>query len=112
MDEIVTHFNTNNNASRQTDNNSVATSETSQTEDAWHGFHFFSGVHCEVPMEDTLLLDSSSGIDLFCNANWLSDIRLRDVPALIGTNAGSLSVNKEGDWTACEARTIFSRCGH
>ena len=98
VDEIVTHFNTTTNASRQTDNSSVATSETSQSEDPWHGFHFFSGVQRETPMEETLLLDSGSGIDLFCNPNWLSDIRSRTIPALIGTNAGSLSVDEEGEW--------------
>ena len=47
-------------------------------------------------MEDTIILDSGSGIDLFCNADWLQDIRLKDVPIVIGTNAGSLNIDQEG----------------
>ena len=47
-------------------------------------------------MEDTILLDSGSGIDLFCNADWLQDIQLKDVPIVIGTNAGSLNIDQEG----------------
>ena len=93
-------MNTNANASRQSDNTTVSTSDSQTTEDAWHGFHYFCGAQREVPMENTMLLDSGSGIDLFCNADWLHNIRPKATPALIGTNAGSFSVNQQGDLKA------------
>ena len=99
--EIGTHLNTTSNASNASntaDSTSTLTQSTnSQQEDPWHGLHYFSGAQREVPMEDAILLDSGSSIDLFCREDWLTDVRKRPVTANIGTNAGSLTVNEEGD---------------
>ena len=59
--------------------------------------HYFCGTQNNVPMEEKIILDSGSSIDLFRNPDFLGDIELRDVPAAIGTNAGSFTVNQQGE---------------
>ena len=41
-------------------------------------------------MEDAIVLDSGSGIDLFCNDKWFESIDVNPAPIKIGTNAGQL----------------------
>ena len=47
-------------------------------------------------MHDTDVLDSGSSVDLICDADWPSDMHLRDVPMVIGAN-----------WTALKAVESF-----
>ena len=104
IQEITTHMNTESNSSGQNQTGSGSGSNTtsssnstsSNTENTWQHFQYFSGLQNESHMEDTIILDSGSGIDLFCNADWLQDIHLKDVPIIIGTNAGSLNIDQEG----------------
>ena len=48
-----------------------------------------------------MILDSGSSVDLVCNAEWLSDTHLREVPMIIGTNAGTLQVDEQGTLNNC-----------
>ena len=93
VEEIRTFQNTQVNSS----NDSVASADTSsRPEDAFHFLHYFSGVQRATPMRDTMVLDSGSSIDLFCNETWLKNIHASNTPTSIGTNAGSLEVTKRG----------------
>ena len=65
-------------------------------EERWQLFHFFCGAQRHDDVRDAMTLDSGSSVDLVCNADWLSDMHLRDVPMIIGTNAGALQVDEQG----------------
>ena len=83
------------------DNASVGTSSltmsTNTREKKWHFFSFSQqDLQEQEDMENTMILDSGSSIDLFCNASWLQDIKVSRESIDLSTNAGPLHVNKLG----------------
>ena len=61
----------NNRESNVTEESSTA---SSRAEESWQYF-MFSGFQKQRSYKDTMVLDSGSSIDLFCNENWLQDIK-------------------------------------
>ena len=47
-------------------------------------------------LEKTMILDSGSSINLFCNENWLDNIKHSKTPEHLAANAGNVSVLHEG----------------
>ena len=73
----------------------VATS--SANEDSWHFFCFASPEHSKTEaLKDTMILDSGSSTDLFCNPKLLQDIGPAAKNEVLHTNAGPIQVTEQG----------------
>ena len=56
----------------------------------------FSGMQQDTSMRKTILLDSGSSVNLFCNEGMLQSLQTSNNPVNISTNAGSIDVTHEG----------------
>ena len=61
----------------------------------WQFFNF-AGTDQDKELTDTIILDSGSSIDLFCNANWLTDIGLSETRTTLQTKGGPMQVETAG----------------
>ena len=57
----------------------------------------FSGFQKQQSYKDSMVLNSGSSIDLFCNEEWLQDIKDLQDPHEVNTNAGGFKVKQEGE---------------
>ena len=75
-------------------NSSVTTNPN--PEDSWICMQVFSGMQQDTSMRKTILLDSGSSVNLFCNEGMLQSLQTSNNPVNISTNAGSIDVTQEG----------------
>ena len=94
---MQTEFNTSSNASTATSTtaDTADDSATNRPEQTWQSF-IFSGLQEYNSMKDTMLLDSGSSVDLFCNENWLTNVGQASRPTLLRTNGGNINVTRQG----------------
>ena len=101
ISEIQNHFITeantasNNGAASTASTSSSTNSSLSTPENSWINF-MFSAVQRGISMRDTIVLDSGSSVDLFCNQEWLHNVNSNGSPLTIQTNGGGLQVAQQG----------------
>ena len=69
---------------------------STRAEESWQYF-MFSGFQKQRSYKDTMVLDSGSSIELFCNEEWLQDIKDLPDPHELNTNADGFKVKQEGE---------------
>ena len=75
---------------------STAASTVTDPTESWHFFTFQgAGVKTD-EFRDSIVLDSASSVDLFCNKKLLQNIGPSDHTELVHTNAGTLNIDKQG----------------
>ena len=66
---------------------------------------------CFDDLNDVMVLDSASSIDLFGNKKFLSAIGQSDDPVLVGTNARQKHIEKDGEVLGYPARVYHDPAG-
>ena len=91
ISDIKTMMNTEANSTSTTTQDEAG---NTSAEASWISFHF-SG-HQQNGFRNTIVLDSGSSVDLFCNEGWLKNVQNMDSPHQVHTNGGSFKIQKEG----------------